>query len=94
MIQIKFKLKNLQKKNNYLLERIKECNKLKGITIDDELHHGLNEIMKQHSEEIQKKYNSNSFHCLFWNEQIKIQQNILPRGDGTQCLFIGVFILR
>ena len=71
MIQIKSKLRNLQKKNNYLLERIKECNKLKGITIDDELHHELSDIMKDHSEEIQKKHNSNSFHCLFWNEQIK-----------------------
>ena len=32
------------KKNDYLLEKIKECNKLNGITIDDELHHGLTEI--------------------------------------------------
>ena len=68
MFQIKTKMRYLQKKNDYLLERIKECNKLNGITIDDELH---NEIMKDHSKEIAKKYYSNSFHCLFWNEQIK-----------------------
>ena len=64
-------MRYLQKRNDYLLERIKECNKLNGITIDDELHHGLSEIMKDHSKEIAKKYDSKSFHCLFWNEQIK-----------------------
>ena len=71
MIQMKSKLKNLQKQNKYLLDKIKESNKLKGVKIDDDLHIGLSEIMKEHSEEVQKRYCSDSFHYLFWNEQIK-----------------------
>ena len=71
MIQMKVKLKNFQKQNKCLLDKIKESNKLKGLKIDDDLHIGLSEIMKEHSEEVQKCYSSDSFHYLFWNEQTK-----------------------
>ena len=71
MIEVKSKLRNVQKKNNYMLQKINESNKLKGILIDDELHCGLNKIMNDHSEEIQKKHSADSFHYLFWNQQVR-----------------------
>ena len=40
------------------------------INVDDGLHNGLVEIMNSHTIEIEKKYQKNSFHHLFWNQQV------------------------
>ena len=40
------------------------------INVDDELHNGLVEIMDNHTMEVKKKYQENSSHHLFWNQQV------------------------
>ena len=40
------------------------------INVDDELHNGLVEIMDNHTMEVKKKYQENSFHHLFCNQQV------------------------
>ena len=40
------------------------------INVDDDLHNGLVQIMDDHTVEISKKYQENTFHHLFWNQQV------------------------
>jgi len=66
-------LRNLQKKNNYLLENIKESNELKGIAIDDELHNGLSEIMKEYSAKYRRGTIATAFTICFEMNKLRIQ---------------------
>jgi len=47
----------------------KESHNKFAITVDDGLYGRLLQIMNSHSEGISKKYQKNSFHCLFGEQQ-------------------------
>ena len=64
---LKTRLKHSCQKIAYLKKKIKESHSKLAVTVDDGLHGGLLEIMKSHSEDINKKYQQDSFHQLFWN---------------------------
>jgi len=51
-------------------KKIEESHIKSTITVDNELHGGLLQIMNDHSKDIKKKYQQNSFHQLFWNQQM------------------------
>ena len=69
--QLKSRLRTTEKRNVYLEQKIKEAINKKSIEVDKELSNGLVDIMNEHSNQISQQYNENSFHHLFWNEQIK-----------------------
>ena len=58
-----------EKRVQYLEEKIKESTERNGVQVDDPLHVGLNQIMNEHTKEIQTKYEEGSFHRLFWEQQ-------------------------
>ena len=68
---IEKKLHATEKKNGYLQQKIRESFDTKSINVDDNLHTGLSKIIQDHSKEIEDKYKPNSFHHLFWSEQVK-----------------------
>ena len=68
----KSRVKASDKRIIYLQNKIKESNDAMAINVDDDLHLGLVEIMNSHTIEIEKKYQKNSFHHLFWNQQVTI----------------------
>jgi len=84
---IKKRLHATEKRNDYLEKKIRDSFDAKSINVDEDLNTGL---LLDHFEEIQHKYQPNSFHYLFWSEQLKNLQE--HRHNGIQCLFIGVFI--
>ena len=66
----KLRVKASDKRITYLQNKIKQSNDTMAINVDDGLHNGLVEIMNSHTIEIEKKYQKNSFHHLFWNQQV------------------------
>ena len=69
-VQVKNKRKNSDQKISCLKKKIEESHIKSTITVDNELHGGLLQIMNDHSKDIKKKYQQNSFHQLFWNQQM------------------------
>ena len=69
--KLKTRVKNSDQKISYISqEKIEESHIKSAITVDNKLHGGLLQIMNNHSKDIKKKYQENSFHQLFWNQQI------------------------
>ena len=66
----KSRVKASDKRITYLQNKIKQSNDTMAINVDDGLHNGLVEIMNSHTVEIEKKYQKNSFHHLFWSQQV------------------------
>lgn len=42
-----------------------------GVCVDDSLHAGLQSVMSEFSTGVEKKYSPDSFHRLFWDQQMK-----------------------
>jgi len=59
-----------KKKVEYLKQKIKECNDKSGIEVDDRLHEGLGQVMTKYAPAIKDYYEPNSFHSLFWEQQV------------------------
>jgi len=69
--QLKSRLRTTERRNVYLEYKIKEDIDKKSIEVDKELNNGLVDIMNEYSDKINQQYEENSFHHLFWNEQVK-----------------------
>ena len=69
--QVKCRLRKTEKKCRYLEQKIKESVEKNNVEVDEQLSDGLYEIMKEHSNEIIQKYEKNSFHHLFWSQQLE-----------------------
>lgn len=69
--RLKSRLRASEKRVKYMEEKIKKSTEKKAVQVDDPLHLGLNQIMNDHTREIQKKYVEGSFHHLFWDQQTK-----------------------
>ena len=69
-LKLKSRLRASNKKIAYLQNKIKELHDKMAIDVDDDLHNGLIQIMDSHTTEIEKKYHENSFHHLFWSQQL------------------------
>ena len=67
--RLKSRMRLSEKRVQSLEEKIKESTEKKGVQVDDPLHVGLNQIMNDHTREIQTKYEEGSFHRLFWDQQ-------------------------
>ena len=65
-------------------EKIAASTEVKGVHVDDLLHDGLKDMMEFGST-IETKFPPNSFHRLFWEEQVKACQKSQSRGDGIPC---------
>ena len=74
--EVRSKLKTAEKKIDYLKLKIKESHERLSIAVDDELHEGLGQIIMEHAPEIKSKYSPNSFHHLFWEQQVENMQKI------------------
>ena len=66
----KVTLRASNKKITYLKSKIEELHDNMAITVDDNLHSGLIQIMDSLIMEIKRKYQENSFHHLFWTQQL------------------------
>jgi len=69
--QVKCRFRKTEKKCRYLEQKIKESIEKNNIEVDKQLSDGLHKIMKEHSNAINQKYEKNSFHHLFWSQQLK-----------------------
>ena len=71
MSKLKAELNSKRKEVERLKAYVKEVNEKHGISIDTEIEQDLENIMKEHSSIVEKQYSKDSFHYLFWNEQLK-----------------------
>ena len=65
-----------RKKVDYLKQKIKECNDSSAIQVDEELHEGLSHILRDYAPKIKQQYEPNSFHHLFWQQQVENMQKV------------------
>ena len=63
-----------------------------GVQVDDPLHVGLDQIMNDHTREIQKKYKKVASIVSFGIRKPKICPSTLHSVAGTQCSFAGAYI--
>ena len=63
-----------------LQEKISRATVENGIVVDDEMHHWLREIMCAETSEVYRKYKPNSFHHLFWKQQMDAASRQDARG--------------
>ena len=68
--QVKIKLRKAERKWRYLDFKIRESIEKYNVEVDEQLNNGLHEIMKEYSSEVNERYEENSFHHLFWNQQL------------------------
>ncbi len=54
---------NMKKKNSSSTEAL-------GVCVNDSLHTGLSSVMTEFSSDIERKYSPDSFHRLFWTQQL------------------------
>ena len=71
MSKLKAEIKSKRNEVERLKIRLKEVTEKKGICIEKELEGDLQTIMLEKTEEIQQKYAENSFHRLFWDQQLE-----------------------
>ena len=62
-------MKASQNKIKRLQQKIKEATTAQGITVDNDLHHDLKQIMDDSNQKVLEEYGEDSFQCLFWKEQ-------------------------
>lgn len=55
----------------YMKKKISSSTEALGVCVDDDLHSGLSSVMTEFSDDIERKYAPDSFHRLFWTEQMK-----------------------
>ena len=63
-----------ERKVKKLQEKIQASTTKIGVTVEEELHDELTEIMTERSEEIRQQYPENSFQRLFWEQQLQATQ--------------------
>ena len=77
-----------------LQEKISRATEESGIVVDDDVHTGLRDIMHGEAPEIYKKYQPDSFHHLFWKQQMDAASRHDARGMRWHpsmirwCLFL------
>ena len=69
--QVKSRLRKTEKKCQYLEQKIQESIEKNKVEVDEQLNNSLHEVMKEYSDEISRRYEENSFHHLFWNQQLE-----------------------
>lgn len=72
MVELTTRVRSAESLVKYLKKKI-ECSVNKsGVSIDDSLHDGLSSVMSEFTSYVEEKYEKNSFHRLFWNQQAKM----------------------
>ena len=63
-----------------LQEKISKATVENGIVVDNQMHNGLLDIMCAETSEVYKKYKPDSFHHLFWKQQMEAATHQDARG--------------
>ena len=64
--QVRAKLKASENKIQRLQKKIKEATTARGITVDNNLHHDLKQIMNDNNQKVVEEFGEDSFQSLFW----------------------------
>ena len=64
-------VKRKEREIEHLKDRLREATKQHGIFLEKELENDLQKIMEEKTDEISQKYSPDSFHHIFWNQQLE-----------------------
>ena len=70
--ELKSRVRSAESAVKYMKKKIASSVDKTGISVDDSLHVGLHGLMSEYSANVKKKYAENSFHMLFWDQQMKM----------------------
>ena len=71
MVNLKTELRNSKQEVAKLKARLESIREEKGVNVDEDLYKDLEDIMNERTEEIRNNYLPNSFHRLFWEQQLE-----------------------
>lgn len=71
MSNLRAEIKTKRNEVERLKLRLKEATEKRGICIEKQLEDDLQTIMLEKTNEISQKYAENSFHRLFWDQQLE-----------------------
>jgi hypothetical protein len=63
-----------KRKIELLEEKVKRLTEASGVVVDKEMHDDLTSIMDEMTEEVENKFDENSFERVFWNQQLQAKQ--------------------
>ena len=69
-MELKKRMRSAESAVKYMKEKISHSTDKIGVSVDDSLHTGLHGLMSEYSDSVKKKYTENSFHRLFWDQQM------------------------
>ena len=72
--QTQHKLRLTVKQVHRLKTKIAEASEQQGLTVDDEMHQGLQQIMEHESGAILKAFQPDTCQHLFWKQQLETSQ--------------------
>lgn len=64
-------VKRKEREIEHLKDRLREATEQHGIFLEKELENDLQKIMEEKTDEISQKYSPDSFHHIFWNQQLE-----------------------
>ena len=66
--------RSIERKNAKLMAKLEEVSKVNGVELDQNTSDDMLSIMKENSHEVEKKYSTDSFPSIFWQQQLKAAQ--------------------
>lgn len=70
--ELKKRARSAESAVKYMKQKIASSTDKIGVSVDDSLHAGLYSVMSGFNASVEEKYAENSFHRLFWNQQMKM----------------------
>ena len=71
MVKLKTELRNSKQEVAKLTVRLESIREEKRVHVDEDLYKDLEDIMNERTKEIQNNHPPNSFHQLFWKQQLE-----------------------
>lgn len=69
---LKKRMRSAESAVKYMKKKIASSTEKHSIRVDESLHDGLHGVMSEFSDNVEVKFAENSFHRLFWNQQMKM----------------------
>ena len=69
---LKRRMRSAESTVKYMKKKIASSTDKNGVSVDDSLHDGLRGMMSEFSVGVEEKFAENSFHRLFWDQQMKM----------------------
>lgn len=89
--ELKKRMRSAESTVKYMKKKIAGSTDKIGVGVDDSLHTGLHAVMSEFSSHVEEKYAEDSFHRLFWEQQMKLISTEPKQRRWHPMLIHGVY---